>query len=146
MKSYYVYILASNKNGTLYIGIRNNLIKRVYEHKNCMVEDFTKKYQIDKPPYKFVANSKGNLTHLLRWCTVPGSACDLSIDGNDLGELIAGPGSKGFENLIEFRQLVEYGPHNVDNQRQACALLSIWLYWANTSFALLKESKAESRG
>jgi putative endonuclease len=46
MKDYYVYILASKKNGTLYIGVTSNLIKRVYEHKNNLVEGFTSKYQV----------------------------------------------------------------------------------------------------
>jgi len=41
---YYVYILVSEKNGTLYIGVTNNLIKRVWQHKNNEVEGFTKKY------------------------------------------------------------------------------------------------------
>nr|MCK5014183.1 GIY-YIG nuclease family protein [Candidatus Omnitrophota bacterium] len=44
MKQYYVYILASKKNGTLYIGITSNLVKRIYEHKQALVEGFTKKY------------------------------------------------------------------------------------------------------
>jgi len=47
----YVYILASQKNGTLYIGVTSNLIKRVYEHKNDVVNGFTKKYQVHKLVY-----------------------------------------------------------------------------------------------
>ena len=51
MKQYYVYILASKRNGTLYIGITNNLIKRVYEHKNNLVKGFTQKYKVHKLVY-----------------------------------------------------------------------------------------------
>ena len=46
MKQYYVYILASKKNGTLYIGVTNNLVRRVYEHKEGLIEGFTKKYDV----------------------------------------------------------------------------------------------------
>ena len=46
MNQYYIYIMASQRNGTLYIGVTNNLIKRVYEHRNNVVDGFTKKYRV----------------------------------------------------------------------------------------------------
>ncbi len=48
MKKFYVYILCSKRNGTLYIGITSNLIKRVYEHKNKLIDGFTKKYNVHR--------------------------------------------------------------------------------------------------
>ncbi len=44
MKSYFVYILASDRNGTLYIGVTSDLVKRVWEYKNKVADGFTKKY------------------------------------------------------------------------------------------------------
>ena len=49
--TYYVYILASKKDGVLYIGITNNLIKRIYEHKLGFVDGFTKKYYVKRLVY-----------------------------------------------------------------------------------------------
>lgn len=49
--TYYVYILANRRNGTLYIGITNNLVRRVYEHRNKLVQGFSQKYDLDKLVY-----------------------------------------------------------------------------------------------
>ena len=46
MKSYYVYIMASKKNGTLYIGVTNDLSRRVWQHINDVHEAFAKKYAV----------------------------------------------------------------------------------------------------
>lgn len=48
---YYVYILFSKPNGTLYVGVTSDLVKRVYEHKNKVIEGFTKRYNVDKLGY-----------------------------------------------------------------------------------------------
>jgi len=45
-KSYYVYILANRRNGTLYLGVTNDLKRRVFEHRNHLIEGFTKKYNV----------------------------------------------------------------------------------------------------
>jgi putative endonuclease len=51
MSRYWVYILATEKKGTLYIGVTNHITRRVYEHKEKMVEGFSQKYAIDKLVY-----------------------------------------------------------------------------------------------
>lgn len=48
MKTYYVYIMASKKNGTLYIGVTSNLTHRVWQHKTDVHEGFTKKYSVHR--------------------------------------------------------------------------------------------------
>jgi putative endonuclease len=45
-RSYWVYILASGLGGTLYIGITNDLVRRIYEHRNKLIPGFTKKYNV----------------------------------------------------------------------------------------------------
>lgn len=51
MKTYYVYILTSRRNGTLYIGVTNDLIRRVAEHKEGLFSGFTKKYKVHQLVY-----------------------------------------------------------------------------------------------
>ncbi len=44
MKPWYIYIMASERNGTIYVWVSNNLLRRISEHKEWIVEGFTKKY------------------------------------------------------------------------------------------------------
>ncbi len=51
MKQYCVYITTNRENKVLYIGVTNNLPRRIYEHKNKLVKGFTEKYNVDKLVY-----------------------------------------------------------------------------------------------
>ena len=51
IKHYFVYILASKQNGTLYIGVTNNLPRRTTEHKYHLVDGFTRKYRVNRLVY-----------------------------------------------------------------------------------------------
>jgi putative endonuclease len=51
MKQYCVYITTNRENKVLYIGVTSNLPKRIYEHKNKLIEGFTEKYNVDKLVY-----------------------------------------------------------------------------------------------
>jgi putative endonuclease len=46
--AYYVYLLASKKHGTLYLGVTNNLVRRVYEHRTKAVRGFTTRYGVER--------------------------------------------------------------------------------------------------
>jgi putative endonuclease len=50
-KQGYVYILTNKNNTTLYVGVTSNLVKRIWEHKNHVVDGFTKQYNLDKLVY-----------------------------------------------------------------------------------------------
>jgi len=50
-KNFYVYILANQRNGTLYIGVTLDLIKRIWQHKSGVVEGFTEKYGVKRLVY-----------------------------------------------------------------------------------------------
>jgi len=56
MRQYYVYILTNKTNKVLYIGVTNNLVRRIFEHKNKLAEGFTKKYNLSKLVYYEVTN------------------------------------------------------------------------------------------
>jgi putative endonuclease len=49
--TYWVYILTSRPGGTLYVGVTNNLVRRVYEHKEDLADGFTKRYGIKRLVY-----------------------------------------------------------------------------------------------
>ena len=61
MKTYYVYILASKKNGTLYVGITNDLLRRVEEHRQHLIPGFTAKYDVTRLVYY----EEGNDVHAI---------------------------------------------------------------------------------
>ena len=57
MTQYFVYILTNKYNNVLYVGVSNNLIRRVYEHKNKLISGFTSKYNVNKLVYYEVHSS-----------------------------------------------------------------------------------------
>jgi putative endonuclease len=71
MNSYYVYILASRRNGTLYIGVTNDLVRRVYDHKTRTIEGFTEKYGVHTlvyyEPYTDVYDALTREKRLKKW-------------------------------------------------------------------------------
>ena len=46
--TYFVYILASQRNGTLYVGVTNDLVRRIYEHREKLIEGFTSQYNVTR--------------------------------------------------------------------------------------------------
>jgi putative endonuclease len=96
-RSYYVYILASRIGGTLYIGVTNDLIRRVTEHKLKLVESFTKDYDIVKLVYFEQFDDPENAIkrekRLKKWKRAWKIALieKLNPDWNDLYPEIAGP-------------------------------------------------------
>ena len=62
-KQYFVYLLASKPYGTLYVGVTSNLIQRVFQHKEGLVDGFTKKYDVHQLVYYEVhLDKRGDIT------------------------------------------------------------------------------------
>jgi putative endonuclease len=68
---YFVYILASRRNGTLYVGVTNDLVRRIGEHKSKLVPGFTRKYRVDKlvyfEEYASILEARARERALKRW-------------------------------------------------------------------------------
>jgi putative endonuclease len=71
MGSYFVYILASRRNGTLYVGVTNDLVRRMSKHKGKLVPGFTRKYGVDKlvyfEEYASILEARARERVLKRW-------------------------------------------------------------------------------
>ena len=67
----YVYLLASKKHGTLYLGVTNDIVRRVHEHRTKSVEGFTKRYNVDKlvwfETYDDIAHAITREKELKKW-------------------------------------------------------------------------------
>jgi putative endonuclease len=68
---FFVYILASKPNGTLYVGVTNNLARRLLEHKAKLVPGFTRKYEVDQLVYfeafETILEARARENALKRW-------------------------------------------------------------------------------
>jgi putative endonuclease len=77
-RQYYVYIMTNKRNTVLYTGVTNDIRRRVYEHKEKLVEGFTKKYNITKIVYYEVFDSIENA--VLREKQIKGGSRQKKID------------------------------------------------------------------
>ena len=71
MHTYFVYILCSKRNGTLYIGVTNDIARRIQEHKNKLIPGFTSEYNVDKLAYaeehQYIYDALEREKQLKRW-------------------------------------------------------------------------------
>jgi len=93
-EQYYVYILTNKFNTVLYIGVTNDLVRRTYEHKNKMIDGFTKKYNLTKLVYyeatTDVRSAIGREKQLKNWHRdwKMNLIKDFNPDWKDLGEML----------------------------------------------------------
>ena len=70
-RSFFVYILASRRNGTLYVGVTNDLVRRISQHKSKVIPGFTRKYNVDKlvyfEEYASILEARARERALKRW-------------------------------------------------------------------------------
>ncbi len=91
---YYVYILTNKTNAVMYIGMTGDLCRRIYEHKNKMVEGFTKRYNVHKlvyvEEYSEANDAIAREKQLKRWVRAKKNSLVETINPNwdDLGEHI----------------------------------------------------------
>lgn len=62
-QQYFIYIMTNKNNKVLYTGVTNNLVRRVYEHKNKLIDGFTKKYNIIKLVYYEIFDNPSSAIH-----------------------------------------------------------------------------------
>ncbi|MBT5389744.1 MAG: GIY-YIG nuclease family protein [Alphaproteobacteria bacterium] len=71
-KSFYVYIMASKKNGTLYVGLTSNMSNRVWQHRAKVFSGFTAKYDVNRlvylEPHDQAENAISREKQLKHWC------------------------------------------------------------------------------
>lgn len=103
------------------------MFERLNDDAKNTIKSLGEKSKYIKNPYGFAEDKNGNLTTLLRWCCVPGDACELGIDGFDFDCIRDG--------RFNHKMLI-YEPHNIDSRTQAYSLLSIWLNWADVAYVL----------
>ncbi len=70
-KHFFVYLLASERNGTLYVGVTSDLVKRIWQHKEGCVESFTKKYGVKSlvwyEPHETADSAIAREKNIKRW-------------------------------------------------------------------------------
>ena len=95
-KKFFVYILAKERNGTFYVGVTSDIVKRVWEHKNEVTGGFTKKYCVKTLVYYEVFNDAENAIkrekRLKKWSRVSKMKAieEMNPEWKDLYETISG--------------------------------------------------------